>query len=221
MMLNQMARVAAYGGNMSETDRDYLEEILPLSDYPELYRPCCIDRFKWDPRVNTAGLYSRRFYTTWLSLLLQNPLRYWEAWQLDSYGFWSVNQPDINGRGSVISLEDVYNFQSGGELQIGSGRIRFPAQDEGGLPLPRRAWSLPLGILNWLLLLTALVLSLRGESRMISTLAPSFGILAGLLLGTPIWYLPRYELPLQLLCPLYLLLLFQPLLPRLSRKRIR
>lgn len=225
MLLNQMVRVAAFGGNMTEADRDYLEQILPLEDYSELYRPCCIDGFKWDPRVNTEALYSRRFYKTWASLLLRNPLRCWESWQLNSYGFWTVNRPEINGEGAVTTLEDVYNFR-GEELWLGAFLIRFPAQDSGP-QLPRRAWSLPVGAVNWLLLLTALLLSLRGERWMLPALAPSFGIVAGLLLGTPIWNLPRYELPLQLLVPFDLALLLLPPAaaeaerPRLNARRPR
>ena len=210
MMLNQMARVAVYGGEMSEADRAYLDSVLPIEEYPTCYRPCCIDLLKWDPRVNTEALYSTRFYITWASLLLKNPRIYLEAWELNSYGFWTVNRSEINTQTSSISAGEAYNLKGLEQMEIGGAVLRFSPllKGEPWERLPYDAWSPPLGILNWLLLFTALALALTGRRRLLPALAPCLGIAMGLLLGTPIWYLARYELPLQLLLPLLLLLLF-------------
>jgi len=48
IFLNQMARVAAYDGDMSDADREYMDQLLPLEKYRDTYRPCVVDRLKWD-----------------------------------------------------------------------------------------------------------------------------------------------------------------------------
>lgn len=46
ILLNQMARVAALDGDMSESDREYLNSIVPLDEYKTLYSPTCTDSLK-------------------------------------------------------------------------------------------------------------------------------------------------------------------------------
>lgn len=47
--LNQMARVVALDGEMSESDREYMNSIYPLEEYKSTYTPCCTDNLKWAP----------------------------------------------------------------------------------------------------------------------------------------------------------------------------
>ncbi len=224
LMLNQMARVAAYRGDVSEEESRYLNEILPLEKYPVAYRPCCVDLLKWDEDFRGEALYGRRLYTTWFSLLLKNPGRYLEAWELESYGFWAVNLASINRQAASISYGNPYNLKEQDTLELGEFCLRFAPVLRGETwdrLLPADDWSIPLGILNWFLLLLTTVLLLTGRKRLLPALAPSLGIVCGMLLGTPIWYLPRYELPLQLLFPLFLLLLLQPALRARAAQRNR
>ena len=160
MMLNQVARVAACGGDTTEEERAYLNELLPLERYPSTYRPCCVDRLKWEEGFNCEPLYGRRIYTAWLSLLRKNPGLYFEAWELESYGFWTVNQTNINRQTESISFGDPYNLRGIEELELGPFRLRFEPVLKGDLwdrLLPADSWSIPLGILNWLLFLLDLV----------------------------------------------------------------
>lgn len=55
---NQMARVVATEGDMSESDAAYMNEILPLDMHKETYRPCCVDLLKWDKNFD-ASVMSR------------------------------------------------------------------------------------------------------------------------------------------------------------------
>lgn len=51
--LAQMARVVALDGDMSESDRSYMNELLPLDRYKEVYRPSFIDPLKWNDDFNS------------------------------------------------------------------------------------------------------------------------------------------------------------------------
>lgn len=53
--LSQMARAAALDGEMSESDRAYLNEIIPIDEYRQLYTPCCTDTLN-GLQVSTTSL---------------------------------------------------------------------------------------------------------------------------------------------------------------------
>lgn len=102
VLLNQMARVAAYDGDMSESDKAYMESILPLDLYEISYRPGCIDLLKWDENFNASPL-ENDFFSHWVSMLVRNPKLYFEAWEIQTCGFWAVNVPEVNNYASNIS----------------------------------------------------------------------------------------------------------------------
>ncbi len=211
LMLNQMARVVvSEKGVLSEEEESFLGEILPLERYPEAYRPCCVDLLKWDDAFNFEALRGGRFLDVWLSMLPRNTGIYAEGWVLETFGFWALNRPESVGSTANISVGSPLNFKYEGETKVRSRTLRFENKLPAFLdflPLPADTPSLPLGPLNWFVLLLVLLLLLNGEGSLVLPLLPSVGIAAGMLVGTPIYYLARYELPVQLLFPLFLLLL--------------
>lgn len=70
ILLNQMARVAALDGDMTESDREYLNSIVPLDEYKTLYSPTCTDSLKWSASFNSTAL-EVDFFGHWLSLFIQ------------------------------------------------------------------------------------------------------------------------------------------------------
>lgn len=70
ILLNQMARVAALDGDMTESDREYLDSIVPLDEYKTLYSPTCTDNLKWSASFNSTALEDD-FFGHWLSLFTQ------------------------------------------------------------------------------------------------------------------------------------------------------
>ena len=88
--LNQMARVVALDGEMSESDREYMNSIYPLEEYKSTYTPCCTDNLKWAPGFNNSAL-NEGLWGHWASMLVKNPNVYFQAWELQTYGFWAVN----------------------------------------------------------------------------------------------------------------------------------
>ncbi len=211
LMLNQMARVVVYDGEMAEEEKEFLDEIMPLEHYKDAYRPCCVDLMKWDDQFNYNALSGSKFIKTWAALFMKNPRLYFDAWQLETYGFWTVNRPEINLNTKNISAGAPYNTKKD-VLLLGDYSLRFQnllGTDGVRKMLPVDSWSFPLGILNWLIIFIALLLLLNGNAFLLMSLAPSIGIMTGLLLGTPISYLARYEASAQFLLPLFLLLLFR------------
>lgn len=210
LMLNQMARVAAYRGEMSDEERDYLDEIVPFEMYPSLYRPCCVDMLKWDEHFQYSALGGSRFVKTWASLMVKNPRLAFEAWELETYGFWTVNRPEI-----CRKTDNIFNgsavTQTDHTMHLGDYSLRMERKLKGEVwerLLLKDEWAVPVGWMNWLVALAALCLILTGRARGVLALAPSFGLAVGLALGTPIYYLARYEAGVQFLLPVFILMLF-------------
>lgn len=208
ILLNQMARVAALDGDMTENDREYLNSIVPLDEYKTLYSPTCTDNLKWSASFNSAAL-ENGFFGHWLSLFAQNPRAYFEAWELQTFGFWAINQPDAHSRLNISSgiprntVEayatdlNVYQINAENKLEHDSLRDVFPQDSR----------SIPISIIFWTVLFLSICLCLSGRARWIIALVPSLALLGTLIVASPIWYWPRYGAAVQFLIPFYVALI--------------
>ena len=209
LFLNQMARVAAYDGNMSEADIEYMDKLLPLELYGITYRPCCVDLLKFNE--NFKGDYlNEGFFRTYFSMLLKNPKLYFEAWQLQTYGFWTVNQEEINYYSRNITgaypknlneetyADELMQYDLRVDNLLGNDMFRevFPSVDI----------YVPIGMIVWMIILAAIFIFVDGKEILWITLLPSIGLFLTLVIASPIFYWPRYAIALQYLLPVYLLL---------------
>lgn len=208
LVLQQMARVAALDGDMSKSDRAFLNELLPIEKYKETYRPCCVDLLKWDPDFNTAAM-ENGMYGHWFSMLIKNPIAYIEAWELNTFGFWTLNVPEINYADWNLSAGVIRNkldpqyvantfTEYGIEMKnlFGGNTLRDF--------LPTDEWFIPAGLMFWGCVFLLLCMLLRGQFRLLIALVPTFGLLLPLILVTPTCYWIRYAAAAHYLIPVYL-----------------
>lgn len=206
--LNQMARVAALEGTMSDSDKAYMSALLPNESYATAYHPMCTDQLKWNPGFHDE-LLNNGFWNHWISMFVHNPVMYFEAWELQTCGFWMPNIPwtfdawNIGG-GVPCNISDIYLEQANSygvypRNLFGTGEARelFPP-DGPSIPV---AWVL------WLVLFELLCFLLLRQRIWLLVLVPSLGLMLSILLATPIFYWPRYAAVLQLLVPAYIALL--------------
>ena len=209
ILMNQMARVVAYNGKMSASDRAYMNAILPIKQYKTKYHPCCIDLLKLDSEFN-AKIIEKDFFKHWFSIFKDNPRLYFESWVLQTYGYWTLNANDIMISTKNISFgvprntSDKYAKQMPFKVNFknlthhDSLRELFTLDD----------WSVPVGIcygIIFLLTIYILLLILFKSSTM--SLLPFtlvHGLMITLSIASPINYWPRYGLLIQLLLPLYI-----------------
>lgn len=206
--LNQMARVVAYDGDMTESDKEYMSSLLPLEQYEEVYAPTCTDPLKWNAQFNPEPL-TDGFWPHWLSMLVKNPLVYFEAWEMQTFGYWTVNHPsvvfhqgNING-GVPRTAEDPREAPS-----LGIQPKNLFGNDLVYSILPYDNYSIPIGWLTWLLLFVSMVFALAEKAKWILPLIPSLALILSLLIASPIWYWERYAAALQFLLPFYIAMLF-------------
>lgn len=209
--LNQMARVVAIDGEMPESDREYMNSIYPLEEYKLTYTPCCTDNLKWAPDFNNSAL-SEGLWGHWASMLIRNPNAYFQAWELQTYGFWAVNPGNSDRLWSGnISAGAPQNASAAYVDQLVSYGIEPnpAALDESwNEMLPMDSWSIPISWLFWAVLYLSIWLLAAGKGRWVFALIPSIILVATLAIASPIYYWPRYGVALQFLIPMYALIFF-------------
>lgn len=202
-------------GGMSESDGAYLNEIIPIDEYRQLYTPCCVDTLKWAKDFNNEPL-GEGMWSHWLSMLMKNPNVYFQAWELQTFGFWTVNTEEqaSNGKWSGWSWNIVggvpRNVSPDYVDQLANFNIDSnPAALSESVvsALPYNAWSIPIGWILWFCLYLPICLCAIGYARWSIVLIPSLVLAGTLVVASPIWYWPRYGAALQFLVPVYLLLI--------------
>lgn len=206
--LSQMARVVVYDGNLSSEDRAFMNELLPLDQYKGTYAPCCIDSLKWSSSFNDEAFEQTSIWPIWFSMLVKNPVTYFEAWELMTYGYWTVNEPTaitdtnniVQGNPHLDDFAEVYGWRTGIERTnlLGGDSLRgvFP------ISFP----SIPVGWLVWVYAFMTLCCVCKKRALLVIPLIPCALLILSMLVASPIWYWQRYVVALQFLLPVFLVL---------------
>lgn len=212
--LAQMARVVALDGDMSESDRSFMNELLPLDRYKEVYHPSFIDPLKWNDDFNSDHLKDG-FWAHWVSMFLRNPSMYFEAWELQTFGFWAPNVKGADGLPENFLMGAPYNLMADGEASAGVGfrNLLAPLGDGVDKVIGLNAWSISGAVVFWLLMLSAVLLVSRGRPRFALPLLPFLLLYGTLFIASPIWYWPRYIVAAQFGLPVVLVVVARGSLP--------
>lgn len=204
--LNQMARVAALNGDMSDSDRTYMDSLLPLEQYKDKYRPTCTDDLKWDPEFSSEPL-SNNFWSHWISMMILNPKDYFEAWEMQTCGYWTVNVPAAVQNTSNIYdgvPRNIYPENNIGYDITSNNLFKF---DSVRNALPLSSYSISGGFVFWILIFACTILILNKKRQWILPLLPPLLLYGTLFIASPIWYWPRYIFTAQLALPVVIVLL--------------
>ena len=211
--LAQMARVAALDGDMSDSDRSYMNELLPIDRYKDVYRPSFIDPLKWNENFNSEHLKDG-FWVHWVSMLLRNPAIYFEAWELQTFGFWAPNVKGADGLPENFLMGAPYNLMADGEASAGVAfrNLLAPFGDGVDNVFGLSAWSISGAVVFWLLVFSAVLLVSRGRPSFALPLLPFLLLYGTLFIASPIWYWPRYIVAAQFGLPVVLVVVARGLL---------
>lgn len=209
IFLNQMARVVAYDGEMSVGDKEYMNKLLPLELYKTTYYPCCVDMLKWNSEFDATGL-NQDFFKRYFSMLIKNPRCFFEAWELQTYGFWTVNCEEINYYpGNIMGGVPRNYYPEYYEQELESYDIhpgKYVNHEVLTSVFPIEDAAIPIGIINWSILLLIIFIILQRKEILLLVLTPSVGLIITLIVASPISYWPRYAAAEQYLIPFYLML---------------
>ena len=97
--LQQIARTVSYSGDIDEESREYLESILPLSEWKSLYRPMCVDILKTSSKYKASVIDEDKgkFFSTWGKIMISNLPEYIKAYLMETYGFWGIETKNEYG----------------------------------------------------------------------------------------------------------------------------
>lgn len=208
LIMQQMARVAAVGGNMSADEQAYLGSLFPMELYAEGYRPCCVDLFKWDSNFNTEAV-SPVMYKHWFTLMLKNPITYFEAWMMNSHGFWTLNVPSINAHYENIAGGTILNYDPdniGLVHALGMECSNLFGNDAVRKVLVTDIWFIPVGWVFWAAVFLCLCMILKKQKKLLGGMMPTLGLMIPIIIGTPICYWMRYAFAIHYLIPVYIML---------------
>lgn len=209
MQLNQMARVVVMDGDMTDENRAYMASLMPLDEYASVYTPATVDNLKWAEGFNAEAVkVNGEFVRNWLTMMINNPRTCFEAWELQTFGFWALNQSDITatfkniGNGwpifpgsERIGLVDEVGIDVSGGLGMSHGILQ-------GL-FTHEPQSIPLSFVFWGVLYLAICMLLLGRASWLVPLVPTIVLVATLFVASPMWYWPRYAATLHFLIPFY------------------
>lgn len=215
--LNQMARVAALNGDMSDSDRTYVDSLLPIEQYKDKYRPTCIDMLKWDPEFNSEPL-SNNFWSHWISMMIRNPKVYFEAWEMQTFGYWTINIPAAAhyNRNIHAGVPRNVNLEYGIGYDILSKNLLSLDSVRNALPLS--SYSISGGFVFWILIFACTILIINKKWQWILPILPLPLLYGTLFIASPIWYWPRYIFTAQLALPVVIVLLHRAVITNDAHK---
>lgn len=217
VFMNQMAAVAAYDGDLSDMEKKYLDSIFPLDEYENAYTPCIIDPLKWSKSFNKEPL-EKGFLKNWAMIGAKNPRIYFQAWELQTAGWWCLNNPMVNGFLSIHNISLGHPRNTTDDYPISYEKYHLKTENLLGSDVVRSVfiqdtWSIPVAYINWFVLFICICGFLRKRASYLLPIIPTIGLVIVLLVASPILYWPRYGAMEQFLLPFYvcwLLALFLP-----------
>lgn len=121
-------------------------------------------------------------------MLVQNPRAYFEAWELQTFGFWAVNQPDAHAKLNISGgvpcntvkayAADLDVYQINAENKLGHDSLRNV--------FPQDSRSIPVSIIFWSIAFLSICLCLSERTRWVIALVPSLALLGTLIVASPI-----------------------------------
>lgn len=142
-------------------------------------------------------------------MLIKNPYIYFEAWELQTCGWWATNCPRIHAFGNIAGGVPRNITATGEETLEGLGieACNLLQADEARSFFSIDGWFVPISWINWFMLFLIICLVISKRKGEILGLIPSVGIVLTFIVASPIWYWPRYGLIEQILLPVFVLLL--------------
>lgn len=201
--LQQMGRVVALNGNLTEEQEEFLYQLLPEKTYKEKYTPCLVDTLKWDPDFNQEFLeeHKAEFFKTWATMLIPNFSEYVKGYCLETFGFWKIGVQNDYGyidtyiSDNPVGIHRVDLFEKWFGISMEPFFVNFRIY-------------IGSGTLVWVMLWSSFSLWSIKRRKEILALLPSLVTWLVILVATPVAFSLRYVYVLPLALPLFICLPF-------------
>jgi hypothetical protein len=205
--VQQIARVITNGEQLSDSEYEYVSQIMDIEQVPLVYQADVSDNIK--NLIRQTGLEylennKSEFFKVWFSIGLKHPKAYFAAYVDQTVGFW---YPDV---ASEVGLSDgIFDNPLGlswqpvisGSFLVKLKEIVFKLPDL--IPMYGLLWSM--GFLFWVVLIIAAICIRSGEPENTVILLPFIFLTLTLCIATPVANEFRYAYPVFYALPLLLM----------------
>ncbi len=203
--LQQISRVVHDGGVLSAEEEEYLDGILPIDEWDDLYNPVSPNPVKFSADFNDGALEGDKlqFIFRWFAIGLENPGIYFRAWIAQTHDYWSLES-------TTWYIADAgYDLGDGEKKNSHLGNLL--TEEDLGAAFDSVKRALPflysIGFMAWSMLGGLLVAFLKGRRKSAIFFLPFVALWATFLLAAPANDF-RYMLSLHLASPLFVLFAF-------------
>lgn len=198
--LQQIACTVKNCGNIDDSEKNFINNIMPLDKMSELYEEGSVDRIKHNKYFNDNFFNSNKleFINLWISLLPKNLSYYFTAWAHETKGYWSPSwaahlgesesQPIVNN-----NIKSLIGTRIKPWIITNNPILRFSVENSG--------------LLIWLYLAFLILKKMINKSRWKDFIknniwvTPLLAVYIILLISAPTTDQFRYVMPLYLTLP--------------------
>lgn len=202
--LQQVARVIASDGELSESAEEVFFSILPKETWKEVYRPLLVDSVKWNEKFNTAFLSDHKFdfMREYILTGLHNPMLYFEGFLMSNSGFWN---PLVGWNENVAYVQLEMWHPERPPFQIDAFEMITGVSLQSILR-PHIFFSC--AVFSWIMLVSLSVLLIGRQWKWAMCCIPGLLLWMTLIIASPIGYSLRYCFYLVMAAPFFLALPF-------------
>lgn len=191
--LEQIAYVAKYE-SLSNSDKDYIDNIMPIEVMVDNYNPFSVDSIKWDIMFDRFYLNNtkNKFMSVWTRNMVNHFNGYIKAYLLCTYDLWSVHQfSDYESRFLEIEFNDT-NVES--YYRDLKNETILPSNISNFLKSFYEKTTIYFnnGTLFWIYVFFCLLIYYKGNNKYLLLFVPFLGIWLNLMIGTPLSSAFRY-----------------------------
>lgn len=209
--------VARHSGELSDSDKNAINEYLPVEELASRYNPRLADAVKGSFHSEHFDENPGEFVKLWFSLFLRYPMDYVEAFLNLNLPYWYPDACSIDSYSRRVYIETHimdtskfgYEVVRDSKLPGLYEKYSKVADYQAFMTKPLVSNLFAIGTPIWVLLVSMLILKIKRRADNMLPLFPAIGLWMTFMLGPVSNF--RYMYPIIVLYPLYLALALQPI----------
>lgn len=207
--LEQIAYISKYE-SLSDNDKDYINNIIPIEIMVDNYNPFSVDSIKWNIMFDRFYLNDTKdkFMSVWTRNMLKHSEGYTKAYLLCTYDLWSVHKfSNYESRFLEIESNDTNVESYYGDLK-NENILPFNISKFLRSFYERTTIYINNGTLFWIYVFLGLLIYYKSKNKYLLLFIPFLGIWFNLMIGTPLSSAFRYMCAFAYALPFMIALCF-------------
>lgn len=199
VLLQQIFSVVVKDKEITDEQREFINQICPIEIIKQKYSPCIVDKVKWDPNFNNQYIVDNKteFFKIWLELGIKYPKTYIGEYLLNTMGFWDINKATMDAYMNPRMWENS-------DLFAGVYQTDYIEKTTGKTIRNIIEPKVPVSsaIYLFVLLFGALFTIYKKQYKNLLIYIPAFSVWATIMIAVPLAFSLRYVYILLLTIPL-------------------